>query len=256
MAMDTLSKIIKKRLKFLILILASPLVLVFLLEGLKVIPNFKDVVFYLGPDLYKLLYEKEWGGLILALLMYGTLFIPIFVLFFEAYVLGYEKSGLKRLLEQDEATTHVDRAYLFLRVSGLMHLLATILSFGLCFSISSYLSIAASGRLATDLPLILQIIIFFILQTFLFYWAHRLMHTKWLWLIHKVHHSAEEMNSITPLRNHPIDLAVMSILYACPIAVFGFDPVVMVAYAGINGVYQCAVHSNIQMKSPILNYIS
>jgi sterol desaturase/sphingolipid hydroxylase (fatty acid hydroxylase superfamily) len=45
-----------------------------------------------------------------------------------------------------------------------------------------------------------------LMNDFTFYWYHRALHSnKYLWELHKVHHSAERMTGITTERTHPID---------------------------------------------------
>lgn len=40
---------------------------------------------------------------------------------------------------------------------------------------------------------------------FLNYWIHRFQHTsQWLWIVHKFHHSAEDVTAITWYRSHPL----------------------------------------------------
>lgn len=42
-----------------------------------------------------------------------------------------------------------------------------------------------------------------------FYWGHRAMHAQpWLWRLHRVHHSAEQMDWLINTRAHPLDLVL------------------------------------------------
>ena len=92
----------------------------------------------------------------------------------------------------------------------------------------------------------LQLTLIVAADSFVIYWHHRMMHTKWFWWIHKTHHSATEMNGITSMRNHPLDFFLN-----IPFIIFmgGFadaDPRITIVYGALNTIYQMAVHSDFQ----------
>lgn len=45
-----------------------------------------------------------------------------------------------------------------------------------------------------------------------YYAYHRLMHTKYLWHFHAVHHSATHLNFLTAYRMHPVDLLISNLI--------------------------------------------
>ena len=47
------------------------------------------------------------------------------------------------------------------------------------------------------------------------------MHSKYFWELHKLHHSATEMNIITVAREHPLVVIVSILLLALPAYIFG-----------------------------------
>jgi sterol desaturase/sphingolipid hydroxylase (fatty acid hydroxylase superfamily) len=54
------------------------------------------------------------------------------------------------------------------------------------------------------------------------YWAHRWMHrARWLWLIHRVHHSDLDFDLSTGFRFHPFEAALMMVPRAATIAALG-----------------------------------
>lgn len=54
------------------------------------------------------------------------------------------------------------------------------------------------------------------------YWAHRCMHrARWLWLIHRVHHSDLDFDLSTGFRFHPFEAALMMVPRAAVIAALG-----------------------------------
>lgn len=167
------------------------------------------------------------------------------VLVIEAINIGWEKSAFKRILFLETQTARTDFFYFLLRISGLVHVFSFVFSFGLCYVFAQKLGHYLKFDLLVTVPLLLQFPIIVLVNSFIFYWSHRLMHTHQLFEIHKVHHSALELNVLTPTRNHPVDFMIMIVINTVPVAILGADPWVVAAYLGINGMYQCAVHSSI-----------
>ncbi len=186
----------------------------------------------------------------------GFLAVIAVCLAFEAICLGLDRSALKRLLEGGSASTRVDLFYTALRLAGGLNLLIFVFSFGTLFWLVNQIHrVLHIGFLQHIHSIVLQFGIVYLVNTFVAYWGHRLMHTRLLWEIHKVHHAAEEMNIVTPFRNHPIELVVMTILNAFPVAVLGASPLVIISYYTVNMVYQSLVHSEINLKGELWNLI-
>ncbi|HBL94265.1 MAG TPA: hypothetical protein DD375_12275, partial [Hyphomonas sp.] len=65
------------------------------------------------------------------------------------------------------------------------------------------------------------------------YWVHRLMHTKWLWPSHVIHHSDTVMNNTTSVRMHIIELIIMAASFLMVATVMSLPPVL----AGLAGLF-------------------
>ncbi len=82
----------------------------------------------------------------------------------------------------------------------------------------------------------------FIAYDFLYYWNHRLGHeVSLLWAAHVVHHSSEEYNLTTALRQ--TSGSFLSWIFYLPLAVLGVPPMIFIAVASLNLVYQFWVHT-------------
>lgn len=82
----------------------------------------------------------------------------------------------------------------------------------------------------------------FVAYDFLYYWNHRLGHTvNVLWAAHVVHHSSEEYNLTTALRQ--TNGSIVSFVFYLPLAFLGVDPFVLITVGSINLVYQFWVHT-------------
>jgi sterol desaturase/sphingolipid hydroxylase (fatty acid hydroxylase superfamily) len=183
----------------------------------------------------------------LIILPIGIIGINAIVLLIEYFNLGWERSALRRVLFLETSTARTDFFYFLLRISGLIHVLSFVFTFGLVFVVAGYLGTALRFNILEGQNIFLQFLVVTLVNTFVFYWAHRLMHTRHLFEIHKVHHSAEELNVLTPLRNHPVDFIIMVVINSVAVAVLGADPLAVTAYLVMNGLYQCAVHSEMTM---------
>lgn len=85
-------------------------------------------------------------------------------------------------------------------------------------------------------------LIAFVLYDFCYYWNHRLGHEmNILWAAHVVHHSSEEYNLTTALRQS--GSSVFSWIFYLPMAILGFDPIVLITVGSLNLIYQFWVHT-------------
>jgi alkylglycerol monooxygenase len=85
-------------------------------------------------------------------------------------------------------------------------------------------------------------LIAFVLYDFCYYWNHRLGHEmNILWAAHVVHHSSEEYNLTTALRQS--SSSFFSWIFYLPMAILGFDPTVLITVGSLNLIYQFWVHT-------------
>ena len=91
-----------------------------------------------------------------------------------------------------------------------------------------------------DSPLIW--VLAFVVFDFFYYWNHRMGHeVNVLWASHVVHHSSEEYNLTTALRQ--TGTGFLSFFFYLPMAVVGFDPLMMATVGALNLIYQFWVHT-------------
>lgn len=78
---------------------------------------------------------------------------------------------------------------------------------------------------------------------FFYYWFHRVSHERnALWAAHIVHHSSEEYNLAVALRQGALQGAFSWVFYL-PLALLGFPPVMFLACASFNTLYQFWIHT-------------
>lgn len=74
------------------------------------------------------------------------------------------------------------------------------------------------------LPIWVQIILFVLINDFLYYWWHRAAHHfKFLWAFHAVHHSQRHLTFATSARFHPVELLGSYLTVVVPGLILGFS---------------------------------
>jgi alkylglycerol monooxygenase len=82
----------------------------------------------------------------------------------------------------------------------------------------------------------------FVLYDFCYYWKHRFGHEmNILWAAHVVHHSSEEYNLTTALRQS--GSSFLSWIFYLPMAILGFDAITLITVGSLNLIYQFWVHT-------------
>ena len=82
----------------------------------------------------------------------------------------------------------------------------------------------------------------FIIYDFCYYWSHRFGHEiNVLWASHVVHHSSEEYNLTTALRQ--TSGSILSWIFYIPMALAGIDPIMLISVGALNLIYQFWVHT-------------
>ncbi|WJG09378.1 sterol desaturase family protein [Aliiglaciecola sp. LCG003] len=94
----------------------------------------------------------------------------------------------------------------------------------------------------------------FVIYDFFYYWNHRFGHEMSIfWAGHVVHHSSEDYNLTTALRQS--SGTIFSFVFYLPMALMGFDPLMLISVAAINLVYQFWVHTQHVPKLGWLEWI-
>ena len=98
-------------------------------------------------------------------------------------------------------------------------------------------------------PLWAQVVVAVVAGDFGTYVMHRLVHTiPWLWRIHAVHHSAEELDWLIAFRFHPIDLLLMRVATLAPVVALNISPAAVAFFVAV-GVWQAwLVHANVRIS--------
>jgi sterol desaturase/sphingolipid hydroxylase (fatty acid hydroxylase superfamily) len=80
------------------------------------------------------------------------------------------------------------------------------------------------------------------------YWMHRLHHHGFLWRLHAVHHSAEDLDWLSAVRVHPLNAIGQRAPGALLVLALGFDLTAVAAAAPIFGLYGVLLHSRVDWR--------
>jgi sterol desaturase/sphingolipid hydroxylase (fatty acid hydroxylase superfamily) len=174
----------------------------------------------------------------------GMVLAALLVIGLEVPLLGFEKSTLARLLRPTR-TLRTDIAWFVATMLGLSSLIAACFSLGLTVVVANaatkYLDFGVLNHVTNSA---LHVLLYLVATDFVGYWVHRISHrTAWWWELHKLHHSATELNVLTTTRNHPLDTAAIAMAKAVPFAILGGSAGESLAMFVILGMHACLSHS-------------
>ncbi len=97
-------------------------------------------------------------------------------------------------------------------------------------------------------PVIFQILIGYLLITFIYYWWHRLRHQSFFWeLFHQLHHSPTRLEIITAFYKHPLEILADGILSSAILYyLLGVTPAIGAIVVAITGFAELFYHWNIK----------
>ena len=93
-----------------------------------------------------------------------------------------------------------------------------------------------------------QVLEAFVLGDFLSYWAHRWLHGRSLWAFHAVHHGVVEMDWLSTIRNHPVNVVLQRLVLTLPLVALGFPVAAILATAPASAIYNIFTHANLDWR--------
>ena len=187
-----------------------------------------------------------------------TMILPVEqVLYWEAWIenWGFVAFGLLFLLELARLAFRGKLSWNIVGDSvtnfvtmGLFFLVSFVLIFGIYTSAFYwvYLNFAL-----VDIPVTpWSVLLLVVLCDFAYYWEHRFLHRNGLgWATHTVHHSSPHFNISVAYRFGPMD-GFWPLFFHIPLALVGFDPLLIFAAEAFVQVYQTVLHTEVIKKLP------
>jgi sterol desaturase/sphingolipid hydroxylase (fatty acid hydroxylase superfamily) len=112
-------------------------------------------------------------------------------------------------------------------------------------------SLVAQGREwglfhAADVPLVLAIPLSVLAVDLVEYFFHRLEHRqRWLWQVHRLHHSDPDVDVTTGLRFHPVEVLLRAALKGLVAGALGMPPVAAAGYIMVATLVAILSHANV-----------
>ncbi len=88
----------------------------------------------------------------------------------------------------------------------------------------------------------------FVLADFLSYWAHRWLHGRSLWAFHAIHHGVTELDWLSTIRNHPVNVVLQRVMLTLPLLALGFPVTAILAFAPLSAMYNIFTHANVDWR--------
>lgn len=91
---------------------------------------------------------------------------------------------------------------------------------------------------------LLSFAVLMVLNDFQYYWKHRFMHrVRWFWANHVIHHSSNQYNLTTALRQPWTGPISGLVIIGTPQMLLGFHPAMVAFAGGVNLLYQFWIHT-------------
>lgn len=111
-------------------------------------------------------------------------------------------------------------------------------------------------HLITSFPVWIQFTVVFVLIDFIAYWIHRAQHGRvFLWRIHEVHHSSQELNWLSGSRIHFLELILVRLIGGSIMAFLGASESTMYIFSIVQTTLGTIQHSNINFRMGFINYV-
>ncbi len=170
------------------------------------------------------------------------------MLLIESFIVGWEKSSLKKIF-QYKKSIRTDVFFYILDVLNIYNLFTVLVSFGIFHLLARLIYEATSFNLISTIhnPYI-QFTVLFVFSDLKGYFSHYIFHRyKTLWSLHEFHHSATEFCMLTRHRGHFLEAALKRMLDVIPFAIFGSVEAYFIIKV-LSEIHQLVLHSSIKSE--------
>lgn len=171
--------------------------------------------------------------------------IAILVLSIEAVFVGWKESSLNQLAFKKDKSSNTDLMFLLIWISGVMIPLAILGTLGLTIFLTELAQNWLGFGLLSSTPAWIAAPVAILWWSLIQYWGHRLTHTKWLWELHKSHHSPADFTVLTAFREHPIEIALGALIQSITLAPLGLNTETLIVMQVVAGVVPLYLHSKL-----------
>ncbi|WP_297507862.1 sterol desaturase family protein [uncultured Caulobacter sp.] len=168
----------------------------------------------------------------------------------EAATVGWRDSSLRQLIFARTPSLNTDLAVFVLGQGHVLDVVGRVMMLGASMISGAWIHEAIANATGVrlrppPLPFALQLPLYFAIYTFFDYWTHRIDHTKFMWPLHRYHHSAEDFGVVTSVRQHPATFTAIFVVNL-PLAVLGAPADVMIYVNVLVVAIGFLIHSKIE----------
>jgi sterol desaturase/sphingolipid hydroxylase (fatty acid hydroxylase superfamily) len=110
-------------------------------------------------------------------------------------------------------------------------------------------------QLIHEWPLLAQVGLFIVTHDLYIYLFHRWQHrSPTLWRIHEAHHSVPEVDWLSGVRSHALEILINQTIEFAPIVLLGASPEVPVIKGAVSAIWGMFIHSNVDVRLGKLQY--
>jgi sterol desaturase/sphingolipid hydroxylase (fatty acid hydroxylase superfamily) len=207
-------------------------------------------------DIFKLISTYVWEVLralgSTAIGRLGTLVVLVLVV--DAFFLGWRGSSLFRLIFSRRKSAIVDISYFVLMLLNVTAFFEIAFTLGASVLASKFIAWVSShygwSRITLPSDGVFEIAgglaVYWLMTSFVQYWGHRLMHTPIFWHLHRFHHAATELNTVTAFRIHPLESVVLRpLLLVSPLIFFNIPGPILLVYFFLGTISDLLAHSQL-----------
>ncbi len=111
-------------------------------------------------------------------------------------------------------------------------------------------------HLVSAWPIPVQLLFFLVTHDLYIYLFHRWQHASpLLWRIHEAHHSVPEVDWLSGVRSHPLEILINQTVEFAPIVLLGAAPQVPVIKGAISAIWGMYIHSNLDVRTGPLQLV-
>lgn len=110
--------------------------------------------------------------------------------------------------------------------------------------------------LVSGWPVLGQVGFFVVTHDLYIYAMHRLQHrVPFLWRFHEAHHSVTQVDWLSGVRSHPVEILVNQTIEFAPIVLLGAAPAVAPIKGAISAIWGMYIHSNLDVRMGALQRV-
>jgi sterol desaturase/sphingolipid hydroxylase (fatty acid hydroxylase superfamily) len=172
-------------------------------------------------------------------------FVTISVLGAAFTLLAYIARGKSALVWSKSMRQSMTTNILLAHIGGLNGALYAVLVTPLALAYQALNLPVLPESVTASWPVAVKIIVALLVYDFTLYWVHRLLHGRWLWPAHAVHHSDPSLNFMSWSRGHFTEQAVIAWGLVLTMSWLGFSMQEIAGLALVKAVHQHYVHSHL-----------